>query len=91
MFLEFEKISRSFGGVNALSNVSFSVEAGTIHGLIGPNGSGKTTLINVVSGLIKPDSGRLLLNDTPIQRLPAYRVTALGVARTFQNIRLSRA
>ncbi len=88
MFLEFENISRSFGGVNALSQVAFSVNAGTIHGLIGPNGSGKTTLINVVSGLIKPDSGRLLLDGKPIHRLPAHRVTALGVARTFQNIRL---
>ncbi len=88
MFLELEEISRSFGGVNALSRVSFCVEAGTIHGLIGPNGSGKTTLINVVSGLAGPDSGRLLLDGAPIHRLPPYRIAALGVARTFQNIRL---
>ncbi len=88
MFLEFEGISRSFGGVNALFRVSFCVEAGTIHGLIGPNGSGKTTLINVVSGLTGPDSGRLLLEGVAIHRLPPYRIAALGVARTFQNIRL---
>lgn len=88
MFLEFEKISRSFGGLNALSEVSFGLEAGTIHGLIGPNGSGKTTLINVVSGITEPDSGRLLLAGRPIHRLPSYRIAALGVARTFQNIRL---
>ena len=88
MFLEFENISRSFGGLNALSGVSFGLEAGTIHGLIGPNGSGKTTLINVVSGLTEPDSGRLLLDGRQIQRLPSYRIAALGVARTFQNIRL---
>ena len=88
MFLEFEEISRSFGGVNALLRVSFCVEAGTIHGLIGPNGSGKTTLINVVSGLTGPDSGRLLLDGVAIHRLPPYRIAALGVARTFQNIRL---
>ncbi len=88
MFLEFEEISRSFGGVNALLRVSFCVEAGTIHGLIGPNGSGKTTLINVVSGLTGPDSGRLLLDGAAIHRLPPYRIAALGVARTFQNIRL---
>ncbi|MFZ0928290.1 MAG: ABC transporter ATP-binding protein [Syntrophobacteraceae bacterium] len=88
MFLQFEEISRSFGGVNALSRVSFCVEAATIHGLIGPNGSGKTTLINVVSGLTGPDSGRLLLEGRAIHRLPAYRIAALGVARTFQNIRL---
>jgi ABC-type branched-subunit amino acid transport system ATPase component len=88
VFLEFEEISRSFGGVNALLRVSFCVEAGTIHGLIGPNGSGKTTLINVVSGLTGPDSGRLLLDGVAIHRLPPYRIAALGVARTFQNIRL---
>jgi len=88
VFLELEKISRSFGGVNALSGVSFGVEAGTIHGLIGPNGSGKTTLINAVSGLTRADSGRLLLDGRPIHRLPPYRIAAMGVARTFQNIRL---
>jgi branched-chain amino acid transport system ATP-binding protein len=88
VFLRFDEISRSFGGLSALSKVSFCVEAGTIHGLIGPNGSGKTTLINVVSGLTRPDSGRLLLDGRAIHRLPAYRIAALGVARTFQNIRL---
>ncbi|MGA2402753.1 MAG: ABC transporter ATP-binding protein [Syntrophobacteraceae bacterium] len=88
MFLELEEITRAFGGVNALSKVSFCVEAGTIHGLIGPNGSGKTTLINVVSGLTVPDSGRLLLEGMAIHRLAPYRIAALGVARTFQNIRL---
>ncbi len=88
MFLEFEKISRSFGGVNALSEVSFGVQAKTIHGLIGPNGSGKTTLMNVVSGLTGPDAGRLLLDGRPIHRLRPHRIAALGVARTFQNIRL---
>ncbi|HYA43492.1 MAG TPA: ABC transporter ATP-binding protein [Syntrophobacteraceae bacterium] len=88
MFLEFEKISRSYGGVRALWEVSFGVEAATIHGIIGPNGSGKTTLINVVSGLAGPDSGRLLLEGREVHRLPAHRIAALGVARTFQNIRL---
>ncbi len=88
MLLELEKISRSFGGVKALSEVSFGVRAGTIHGLIGPNGSGKTTLINVVSGLALPDAGSLLLAGTPIHGLRPHRIAALGVARTFQNIRL---
>ena len=88
MFLEFEKISRSFGGVRALWEVSFVVEAATIHGIIGPNGSGKTTLINVVSGLTGADSGRLLLEGREVHRLPPYRIAALGIARTFQNIRL---
>ncbi|MDR3554208.1 MAG: ABC transporter ATP-binding protein [Syntrophobacteraceae bacterium] len=88
MLLEFEKISRSFGGVRALSGVSFGVQAATIHGLIGPNGSGKTTLMNVVSGLSGADAGRLLFDGRPIHRLRPHRIAALGVARTFQNIRL---
>ncbi|MGC8490944.1 MAG: ABC transporter ATP-binding protein [Syntrophobacteraceae bacterium] len=88
MLLELEKISRSFGGVKALSGVSFGVQPGTIHGLIGPNGSGKTTLINVVSGLALPDAGKLLLAGHPIHGLRPHRIAALGVARTFQNIRL---
>jgi ABC-type branched-subunit amino acid transport system ATPase component len=88
MLLQIDEIARSFGGVSALASVSFSVAAGTIHGLIGPNGAGKTTLINVLSGLIKPDSGSVLLADRPVHMLPANRVAALGVARTFQNIRL---
>ncbi len=88
MLLEFEQISRSFGGVKALSGVTFGVGEGTIHGLIGPNGSGKTTLMNVVSGLCPPDGGRLLLGGRPIHRLGPHRIAGLGVARTFQNIRL---
>jgi branched-chain amino acid transport system ATP-binding protein len=74
--------------VNALSEVSFGVEAANIHGIIGPNGSGKTTLINVVSGLTGSDSGRVLLEGREVHRLPPHRIAALGVARTFQNIRL---
>lgn len=88
MLLQIDEIARSFGGVSALAGVSFSVKAGTIHGLIGPNGAGKTTLINVLSGLTEPDSGSVLLAGRPVHMLPAHRVAALGVARTFQNIRL---
>lgn len=88
MLLQIEEIARSFGGVSALAGVSFSVKAGTIHGLIGPNGAGKTTLINVLSGLTPPDSGSVLLAGQPVHDLPAHRVAALRVARTFQNIRL---
>jgi ABC-type branched-subunit amino acid transport system ATPase component len=88
MLLQIDEIVRSFGGVSALAGVSFSVATGAIHGLIGPNGAGKTTLINVLSGLTKPDSGSVLLGGRPIHMLPAHRVAALGVARTFQNIRL---
>lgn len=88
MLLRVEHISRSFGGVQALNDVSFDVEGGTVHGLIGPNGAGKTTLINVLSGITKPMNGRVLFEESPIQMLPPHKVAALGVARTFQNIRL---
>ena len=88
MLLEIKDITRYFGGLCALAGVSFGVESGNIHGLIGPNGAGKTTLINILSGITKPSSGRLRLSDRPIEMLPAHRVASLGVARTFQNIRL---
>ena len=88
MLLRINEIIRSFGGVTALAGVSFSLSAGTIHGLIGPNGAGKTTLINVLTGITKPDSGSVLLDEQPIHPLPPHRIAALGVARTFQNIRL---
>ena len=88
MWLRIEEVARSFGGVSALAGVSFSIAAGTVHGLIGPNGAGKTTLVNILSGFDRPDSGRILLEERPIQGLPAHHVAALGVARTFQNIRL---
>ncbi|MFA5904328.1 MAG: ABC transporter ATP-binding protein [Desulfobacula sp.] len=88
MLLEIKDITRYFGGLCALAGVTFGVESGKIHGLIGPNGAGKTTLINILSGLTKPSSGQLRLGDRQIETLPAHRVAALGVARTFQNIRL---
>jgi branched-chain amino acid transport system permease protein len=88
MLLDIDGIKRSFGGVAALAGASFSVKLETIHGLIGPNGAGKTTLINVVSGITRPDGGTALLDGAPIHALPPHRVAALGVARTFQNIRL---
>jgi ABC-type branched-subunit amino acid transport system ATPase component len=81
-------ISRIFGGLQALFNVSFEVERGTIHGLIGPNGAGKTTLINILSGVLPPTSGEVFYRSEALHRLPAYRVAAKGVGRTFQNIRL---
>ncbi len=88
MLLEISGLTRDFGGVRALHEVSFSVAAGAIHGLIGPNGAGKTTLINIVSGLTRPTSGQIVFRGKPIQALPAHRVAALGVARTCQNIRV---
>jgi ABC-type branched-subunit amino acid transport system ATPase component len=88
MKLSVNNISRSFGGVQALLDVSFDVELGTIHGLIGPNGAGKTTLINILSGVLSPSMGQVLYRGHALHDLPAHQVAALGVARTFQNIRL---
>jgi branched-chain amino acid transport system ATP-binding protein len=81
-------VTRTFGGVRALDGASFEVGRGEVHGLIGPNGAGKTTLINLVSGLTEPTSGRIELAGKTIAGLAPHRVAALGVARTFQNIRL---
>jgi ABC-type branched-subunit amino acid transport system ATPase component len=83
-----ENVSRSFGGVQALDDVSFVVEPGTIHGLIGPNGAGKTTLINILSGLLPPSEGRMSYKDRDLHRLAVHQMAAIGIARTFQNIRL---
>jgi ABC-type branched-subunit amino acid transport system ATPase component len=88
MLLEVNAVSRAFGGVNALDGVSLTVEKGGVHGLIGPNGAGKTTLINVLSGIIAPSSGEVFFDGAPVHNLPAHRLAARGVARTFQNIRL---
>ncbi len=86
--LRVENVSRSFGGVRALDDVSFFVEPGTIHGLIGPNGAGKTTLINILSGLLPPSAGRMSYKEHDLHRLAVHQMAAIGIARTFQNIRL---
>jgi ABC-type branched-subunit amino acid transport system ATPase component len=86
--LRVTNISRSFGGLQALLEVSFDVARGTVHGLIGPNGAGKTTLINILSGVLPPTSGEVFYRDQALHRIPAHRVAGMGVARTFQNIRL---
>jgi ABC-type branched-subunit amino acid transport system ATPase component len=85
--LRVEGISVHFGGLAALDDVSFTAGGG-IWGLIGPNGAGKTTLLNVVSGVLPPSQGRIWVNDLPTSGLPPHRLAALGVARTFQNVRL---
>jgi branched-chain amino acid transport system permease protein len=86
--LRVNNLSRRFGGLQALLEVSFEVTRGNIHGLIGPNGAGKTTLINILSGVLPPTSGEVFYRGQALHRLPAHRVAAVGVARTFQNIRL---
>jgi branched-chain amino acid transport system permease protein len=83
--LVLERISKRFGGVEALTDVSFVVERGEIVGLIGPNGSGKTTLLNTISGLERVDSGTIALDGTAIERLPAHAIARLGIGRTFQT------
>jgi len=86
--LEARKISKSFGGLQALNAVSLAIEPGEIFGLIGPNGAGKTTLFNVLTGLYKPDAGAVLFNSIDVTGKKANRVVEAGMARTFQNIRL---
>ena len=88
--LRVEGLSRHFGGVRAVDDVSFAVRAGEIVGLIGPNGAGKTTVINLLSGLLRPTAGLIDFDGTRLDRLPPYRITRAGVARTYQNIRLFR-
>ncbi|HEV8675817.1 MAG TPA: ABC transporter ATP-binding protein [Methylomirabilota bacterium] len=77
-----------FGGLTALTGVSLRVASGEIVGLIGPNGAGKTTLFNVVTGLVRPTRGTVRFRGTPITRLPPFRIARLGVARTFQLVRI---
>ncbi len=86
--LRVEGLSRHFGGVRAVDDVSFAVGEGEIVGLIGPNGAGKTTVINLLSGLLPPTAGRIAFAGTRLDGLPPYRITRAGVARTYQNIRL---
>ena len=86
--LALEEVERAFGGVHAVDGASFEVGTGVVHGLIGPNGAGKTTIINLVSGLLQPTGGALRVDGRPIRGLPPHRIASLGVARTFQNIRL---
>ncbi len=89
--LEVRDVTKRFGGLVATDGVSFPVEAGEILGLIGPNGAGKTTLFNCIAGTFAPTAGQILLEGAPIAGLPPERVAALGVARTFQIVRIFRS
>jgi branched-chain amino acid transport system ATP-binding protein len=86
--LEAVRVRKEFGGLIAVNDVDFVIPRGTIVSLIGPNGAGKTTFFNILTGVYKPTSGGVLFEGTPISGLPPHKVTALGMARTFQNIRL---
>jgi branched-chain amino acid transport system ATP-binding protein len=84
--LTVENVTRRFGGIVALDDVSLALEEGTIAGLIGPNGAGKTTLFNVITRLYKPDAGRVVFDGRDLLKTRPYRVIRSGVARTFQNV-----
>jgi branched-chain amino acid transport system ATP-binding protein len=86
--LDVSRVSKRFGGVQAVRDVSFRVERGTVKALIGPNGAGKTTLFNLVSGHLAPDAGEIRLRGEAVQGRPPHRIAALGLSRTFQNIKL---
>jgi len=88
MLLEIKNLFRRFGGLQAVSDVNFSVRQGMIKAVIGPNGAGKTTLFNLISGALPPSSGEIQFKGRPIQGLPPFRIARQGMARTYQNIKL---
>ena len=86
--LELTNVSKSFGGIHAVRNVSMQLETGQVHGLIGPNGAGKSTLVNLISGLLTHSAGTISLDDRPLDALTAAQRAERGIARTFQNLRI---
>lgn len=86
--LEIKGVTRAFGGLRAVSEFGCRVREGTLDGLIGPNGAGKTTVFNLITGIYRPDRGSITLFGKDITGQPPHRVAAMGIARTFQNIRL---
>ncbi len=86
--LEIEGLIKNFGGLMAVSNFNLTLEEGEIVGLIGPNGAGKTTVFNLITGIYPPTSGRIKFYGRLITGLPPYKIARMGIARTFQNIRL---
>ena len=85
--LEIRELNKAFGGIHAVSDCTFSVEEGSITALIGPNGAGKTTAFNLVSGVLKPDSGRVWFGGKRIDKLQPHKITRMGMSRTFQITR----
>ena len=86
--LDLQGLTKHFGGVRAVDGIDLAVARGEIVGLIGPNGSGKSTIVNLICGLLPPTAGRVVFNGADICRLPPHARVTLGIARTFQNIRL---
>lgn len=82
--LRVEEVVKRFGGITALDGVTLTINRGELMAIIGPNGSGKTTLFNVINGVLKPDSGRIIFEGRDVTPLPPYRRVAMGIARTFQ-------
>jgi branched-chain amino acid transport system ATP-binding protein len=89
--LQIDNVTKKFGGVTAIQNVNFTVGEGQIYGLIGPNGAGKTTLFNIITGNYKPTSGVVRFGGGVVSGVKPYQVVRLGIARTFQNIRLFKS
>ena len=85
--LELDAVTKRFGGLTAVREVSLRAGPGEIVGIIGPNGAGKTTLFNVISGFFAPDAGRVLLDGRDVSRMPAHEICALGLCRTFQIVK----
>ena len=86
--LEVRNLCKSFGGVHAMHDVSFTVRAGSVHSVIGPNGAGKTTLFNLVSGVYEPTRGEILLDGQNVAGLPPDQLARRGMSRTFQNLQV---
>lgn len=86
--LDVSSVTKRFGGLTAVNEASFSIDAKSIHGLIGPNGSGKSTMFNLITGIMRPDAGRISIDGSDVTGAPCHRIIRRGVARTFQNIEL---
>jgi len=86
--LRVENLSKEFGGVHAVQDLSFGIDAGTVHSIIGPNGAGKTTLLNLLTGVYVPSAGRIALGDRDLTGLPTHAFAAAGIGRTFQNLQI---
>lgn len=87
IILKIEKVSKSFGGIRALNNIDLEIKKGELLGIIGPNGSGKTTLINIITGFLKPNKGKIIYKGKDITGLRPYKIADMGIIRSFQFIK----